>query len=214
MTPQLTATAGVLRLAAEVRSLLESLPDLCVRGFLADWPQIIAPTRTIAARELPVLRWSSHLLAERSGIKSNLVAYFLQTQDQLAWSQTYSIEDFGTTFLDRYGWTELIGARGPIASETLACGFLLLGPDVEYPLHHHTAEEIYVVLSGTASWRRSDEPWTERLPSAVVHHTSNMAHAMRTDREPLLALYLWRAGDLMQKSIIDQTPGALSINLR
>ena len=120
----------------------------------------------------------------------------------LAWSQTYGAADVSAAFLDRYGWTELIGLTGPIASQRLACGFLLLGPAVEYPSHHHPAEEIYLVLSGTADWRRGDEPWMQRPPGALVHHPPDMRHAMRTGDAPLLALYLWRGDGLTQNAII------------
>ena len=94
--------------------------------------------------------------------------------------------------------------RGPIASRRLAVGFLLLGPDVAYPLHSHEAEEIYLVLSGTAAWRRGGEPWRDEAPGALIHHPSRAPHAMRTEREPLLALYAWRGGDLAQKSTIER----------
>ena len=161
------------------------------------------PSRMIAANRLPVLRWIPKPLPEHPAPMGDLVARLYGMHGELAWSQTYGAADFGARFLDRYGWTELIGARGPIASHSLACGFLLLGPEADYPSHHHAAEEIYLVLSGTAYWRRGVDPWMRRPPGALVHHPPHMRHAMRTDDEPLLALYFWRGGDLTQKSIID-----------
>jgi mannose-6-phosphate isomerase-like protein (cupin superfamily) len=177
------------------------LADPYVKPFLASWPESTVASRVIVARGLPVLRWMPSP-SQHPAPASDLVASLHRMHGNLAWSQTYRADDFGAAFLDRYGWTELIGARGPIASERLACGFLLLGPDVEYPSHHHAAEEIYMVLSGTAGWQRGDEPWTQRPPGALAHHPPNMRHAMRTSDEPLLALYLWRGGGLTQKSII------------
>jgi mannose-6-phosphate isomerase-like protein (cupin superfamily) len=94
----------------------------------------------------------------------------------------------------------VIGLRGPVASERLAVGFLLLGPETEYPAHHHAAEEIYVQLSGLALWRRSEEDWRLRTPGTPIHYASGQSHAMRTRQTPLLALYLWRGGDLAEKS--------------
>lgn len=44
-----------------------------------------------------------------------------------------------------------------------------------------------------------------RQAGEVIHHASNVSHAMRTGDEPLLALYIWRGGPLAQKSTI---PGA------
>ena len=70
-------------------------------------------------------------------------------------------------------------------------------PDIVYPDHHHVAEEIYIPLTGghrMADGRRR----VSRIAAAgeVIHHASNVNHAMRTGPEPLLALYLWRGGPL------------------
>ena len=121
---------------------------------------------------------------------------------RLAWRQTYSVADFGPEFHERYGWTELVGERGPIASEKIAVGFLLLGPETTYPSHSHDAEELYLCLSGAAAWRRGGEDWRDEPAGALIHHPSRVSHAIRTAREPLLALYVWRGGDLTQKSAI------------
>lgn len=194
--------ADLLCLAADAYSLLQSLDNRHAGAFLARWPSEAAVYRPFSATTLPVLQWFPTPETIAPSQRQRLVARLHQMRAQLAWGQTYRAEDFGQGFLDRYGWTELIGARGPIASEALACGFLLLGPDVEYPDHHHRAEELYVVLSGTAWWRCAAGPWREQLPGAAIHHPSDVPHAMRTSGEPLLALYLWRGGDLTQKSVI------------
>jgi len=65
-------------------------------------------------------------------------------------------------FLEKYGWTEIIGQRGPIASDRIACGFLLLGPRVEYPQHRHEAQEVYVPLTGKTLWLKGDQEWSYR----------------------------------------------------
>ena len=44
-----------------------------------------------------------------------------------------------------------------------------------------------------------------REAGEVVHHRSNVSHAMRTGRAPLLAVYLWRGGPLAQKSTVTGT---------
>ena len=122
---------------------------------------------------------------------------------QIAWGQTYSVDDFGSGFLEKYGWTELIGLRGPIASECIACGFLMLGPEIEYPRHRHEAEEVYIPLTEPTFWLRGNEDWVSRTACRPIYHTSRIPHAMRTESVPLLALYLWRGGNLVQKSKIE-----------
>jgi quercetin dioxygenase-like cupin family protein len=121
----------------------------------------------------------------------------------LNWHQTYQQPIVGATFLDNYGYTELAGLTGPVPSQRLAVGFLLLGPSTTYPRHDHEAEEIYVPLSGTAAWRHGNLGWREESPGTVIHHASNEPHAMRTGIQPLRALYLWRSDDLNQKSHLD-----------
>ena len=44
--------------------------------------------------------------------------------------------------------------------------------------------------------------FVRREAGEVIHHPSNVSHAMRTGAEPLLAIYLWRGGPLAQKSVI------------
>jgi quercetin dioxygenase-like cupin family protein len=78
-----------------------------------------------------------------------------------------------------------------------------LGPATVYPRHRHEAEEIYLPLSGTASWQQGDETWRERPPGTLIHHAGDEPHAMRTGDGPLLALYLWRSSDLTQKARLD-----------
>jgi len=103
-------------------------------------------------------------------------------------------------FLEKYGWTELIGLRGPITSNRVACGFLLLGPEIEYPQHCHESEEVYVPLTGQTLWQQSNQDWVYRASGLPIYHASWALHAMRTETTPLLALYLWRGGNLVQKS--------------
>jgi hypothetical protein len=49
--------------------------------------------------------------------------------------------------------------------------------------------------------------YRRREAGEIIHHTSNMNHAMRTGEEPLLALYLWRGGPLAARSTVTGTAG-------
>jgi hypothetical protein len=188
------------RLIAATERLLRSLGDGPLDRFLLLWPTPPWRRRDVAARGLPALRWLDAAGADGASQTAALVNDIKVQAGRLTWAQTYTAADVGEAFLDRYCWAELIGLRGPVASENLAVGFLLLGPETEYPSHHHGAEEIYVPLSGLALWRRGDEGWRFRPPGTPIHHASGQSHAMRTKQTPLLALYLWRGGDLTEKS--------------
>jgi len=118
------------------------------------------------------------------------------------WGQTYTAADFGQKFIDNYGWLEVFGTRGHFANDAMAGGFLILGPDIDYPDHHHIAEELYIPLTSGTDWRMGDGPYRKRASSEVIHHASNVSHAMRTGAEPLLAFYLWRGGPLAARSTI------------
>ena len=82
-----------------------------------------------------------------------------------------------------------MGRRGAFKSEAIACGILLLGPDTEYPAHSHEAEELYLPLAGHALWRSAGPTGGFARRGPGFHHPSWTTHAMRTQREPLLAAY-------------------------
>jgi hypothetical protein len=165
------------------------------------------PVRDLPARPLPCL---DHLdrIASIAGARGRPLASFLLSHGHaLHWGQTYTQADFGQSFIDNYGWLELFGTRGHFANDAVAGGFLVLGPHIEYPDHHHVAEEIYIPLTGGTLWRMDGWAWRMHPAGAVIHHASNVSHAMRTGEEPLLAFYLWRGGPLAQRSIITGKAG-------
>jgi histidine ammonia-lyase len=187
-----------------MRSLLETAgPE--AQAFLSDWPRELT-ARPIEARSLPVVGALRGLSRYAAPSTRALVQATAALAGELDWRQTYTPADFGARFLESYGFSEWIGQRGAFLSDAIACGVLLLGPDTEYPAHSHEAEELYLPLAGRAWWRSGVSDWRLREPGAWIHHPSWMIHAMRTEREPLLAIYLWRAGDLTAKSRIGDAP--------
>jgi hypothetical protein len=179
--------------------LLASAPE--AEAFLRDWPRELI-SRPVGERSLPVvaaLRGLSRLAAPKTRA---LVEGIAALADELDWRQTYSNADFGERFLENYGFSEWIGQRGAFMSDAIACGVLLLGPETDYPDHSHEAEELYLPLAGRAFWRSAQSDWRLRPPGKWIYHSSWTTHAMRTSQEPLLAAYVWRAGDLTAKSRI------------
>jgi histidine ammonia-lyase len=193
-------------MAERIKVLLRSLGNPLLVPFLEDWPDTYH-RRAIAASSLPVLRWLPRIAGDGAAFAADLVAAFCDAAPALAWRQTYTAKDLDAAFLDNYGWTETLGGTGPLASERLACGFLLLGPSTHYPRHRHEAEEFYLPLSGTAAWQQGDAVWRERAPGTAIHHAADEPHAMRTGTDPLLALYLWRGARLDRKARLDGTAG-------
>jgi len=189
-------------LLGAIHRFLQDLGDPHLNSFLADWSSAKSPTRSVIPNGLPVLSWMPAAVAAARKEAASLVDMLASAVNQTAWGQTYSAQDFSSGFLEKYGWTELIGLRGPVASDRMACGFLFLGPEIEYPRHSHEAEEIYVPLTGPTFWRRGNKDWELRTPCRPIYHASRVPHAMRTESVPLLALYLWRGTNLVEKSHI------------
>jgi hypothetical protein len=164
--------------------------------FLEAWPAPCAP-RAVVPRTLPVLHWLGDAARNApAGALATLAGEVAAAAAALAWRQTYRVSDVPASFLERYGWCELLGPGGPVPSDVLAGGFLLLGPDTHYPPHSHAAGELYVPLSGSAEWRRGEDRFVVRQPGEPVCHAGGELHAMRTGAAPLLALYLWRGDGL------------------
>ena len=190
----------VVALVDLIYDYLVGLENGRLTPFLTDWLLHPYITRSIAPATLPVLTCLPKI--DTYGKAGEIVKRLKAIAQRLHWGQTYVTADFGAAFLEKYGWTELIGQRGPIASDQIACGFLLLGPYIEYPQHSHEAEEIYIPLSAPSWWEQGNKDWVLRPGNVPIYHQSWLPHSMRTKGVPLLALYLWHNGDLTQKSRI------------
>ena len=170
---------------------------------LANWPTRADVTSWPEPSNLEVTQW---LAAAKKNAPSHTVALvraLSKMSANLRWQQTYSTDDMPPAFLARYGWSLLVGPTAPTRSPSVLAGVLLLGPDVEYPLHKHAAEESYLVLSGAASWRVGTAGWEVKTAGQIVHNPPWQPHAMRTDQnEPLLVGFVWRAGAAHKSLII------------
>jgi hypothetical protein len=188
-------------LLSGVKSFLAGLGEEPARSFAAGikWSM---PARKLVPRGLPCLVHLDRLAAAASEEGKPLATFLRDHAKKFHWGQTYTSADFGEEFMDNYGWMELFGTRGHFANDAIAGGFLILGPGIEYPDHHHVAEELYIPLTGGTEWRMGGGAWRLREAGEVVHHASNVSHAMRTGAEPLLAFYLWRGGPLAARSTI------------
>lgn len=178
---------------AAVKQAFAKVPQAA--PFLADWPEP-GILRATPADQLPVCQWLKRMDGD------GVVRAIRVGAPGLCWQQTYGAADFGSAFLAGYGWSEFIGLRGPVASDKIACGVLVLAPGITYPAHAHQAEEVYLPISGVAEWQQGDGGFAKVAVGQAIHHAPWVPHAMRVGAEPLAALYLWRGGDLAAKSVI------------
>jgi hypothetical protein len=193
-------------LLSGVKAFLAGYVEEPARSFVAGivWSM---PPRNVAPHGLPCL---VHLdrCAEIAGELALPLARLLRDNaEKFRWGQTYTAADFGQKFIDNYGWLEVFGTRGHFANDAIAGGFLILGPGIEYPDHYHVAEELYIPLTSGTEWRMGGDEWRRRAAGEVIHHASNIGHAMRTGDEPLLAFYLWRGGPLAARSTMTGVAG-------
>lgn len=91
--------------------------------------------------------------------------------------------------------TELIGPDALYPVPDLRIGLMIQREGFEYPKHWHAAEELYLILHGTASWAVDDDPPTRRKPGGFVHHKSLQPHRITTETQPVLTLWGW-VGDI------------------
>ena len=86
---------------------------------------------------------------------------------------------------------EILGRDGMFVHQRVRLGVLLQGEHLLYPNHKHLAQEVYHVLSGRAGWSVDSVAFQPREVGDFIYHRSNQLHAMKTQTDPLLALWAW-----------------------
>jgi len=126
---------------------------------------------------------------ELAGLAQSLVA----ARGALRWSQNASYDEarVGRKLLDSYAYACLSGPDCAQRCEAPLSGFILLGPDFEYPDHHHAPREVYLVLTPGTRWRLDSGEWFEVGPGDLIVHEPWQMHATRTGAQPLLAFVAW-----------------------
>ncbi|MGI9409216.1 MAG: dimethylsulfonioproprionate lyase family protein [Hyphomicrobiaceae bacterium] len=131
-----------------------------------------------------------------------LTALFERERAGLKWERTYTEADpaVSADLIERYGFVEFIGEEGPFVSDRVRAGVGAWGPYVHYPAHRHQAEEIYILLAGSAYFQFNAGPARLQRAGDAVYVPSMLTHGFRTGADPLVVLYVWQAGDLREKS--------------
>ncbi len=131
----------------------------------------------------------------RQGMSSHAVARaLLAVADQLEWHASSKDREDGPDveiFSRNFTATTVIGEGGLLPSDKVMAGFSLQGCDTYYPPHAHHAEESYWIIGGNGDWKVGTEPWFAVGPGDSIYHESGARHAMQTNEQPLLAVWLW-----------------------
>lgn len=180
-----------------LRSLADSLED-CVHPMTADLcdalrsaggPMRLTPNEPDLIG--PVL---DQVLIVDSPDCHPLLAEILRVRGALAWYRA-RIERVPKAIGARLFFVELFGPDGMLFCDRCRVGLLLMMPESSYPEHAHAAEELYLVLSGTAQWQGRNGEQSALPPGSFIHHPSGQRHAMRTGGDALLAVWGW-TGDI------------------
>ena len=158
--------------------------------------------RAIEASYLPAADFLDAAIDDAEPPARELLTLFARHRYALHWEQSYRREDrlVPQAMLDGYGFAEIIGNRGPFVSERIRAGIGIWGPNIDYPLHHHRAEEIYLPLAGSAEFKLGDSPAQTRGHGDVIYVEAELPHGFRSGARGLVVYYLWQAGDLRQTS--------------
>ena len=116
--------------------------------------------------------------------------------DFAEWRQTYSVDEVGQDFLDRYGWFELVGPEGHYRSDAVRAFIAYWGENLYYPWHLHEAEELYFILAGQAYFEAEGMAPATLSAGDMRLHRTNQPHQMTTGDSPVLALVLWRGAGI------------------
>lgn len=189
------------RLLNAILAFVSELPDTVVERFreaVVGWGHNWS---RVEPAYLPASEMLEQMVDKSNSTTRELLSLFARERASLHWEQAYTDADdaVGEHMLSTYGYAEIIGKQGPFLSTRVRAGIAVYGPWIDYPPHRHLAEEIYVVLAGTAAFRLGDNEPATRTPGEVIHHPPRMSHGLHTAEIPLVIFYLWKGGDLREK---------------
>lgn len=164
------------------------------------WSEVPAPPANP-----PVTRYLPELLAGLGPPAEGVVAAARSASASLPWAYAYPPRADAPDLRERIAFAEMVGPAAPLRCETHCLGLTLIAPFTRYPLHHHPAVELYLVLSGTARWTAAGRVRAVE-PLGLVLHPSGVLHAMETSAEPLLAAYAWTGSDVRTASRYAEEP--------
>ena len=110
----------------------------------------------------------------------------------MRWRAIYHDSKISTDFMAQLGCYAIIGNDAPFSSAKIRLFLIYMPAGLYYPWHSHPAEELYLVLSGKAQFKRDGCQDTELSEGMSLYHKTNQPHAIETTDEPMLSLVVWR----------------------
>ncbi|WP_170402997.1 dimethylsulfonioproprionate lyase family protein [Ruegeria arenilitoris] len=169
------------------RQLHQAHPDLSAFGA---WPTDLTATQ-LQSSPIPAVDLVRNFDAGGSETTKTLSDAIKAAAHLAHWKLTYTEDEVGADFLNRYGYYELFGPTGHFHSTQLRGYVAYWGAGLHYDWHSHQAEELYLTLAGGAVFRvAGDDSFVG--PNQTRHHESWQSHAMTTTDQPILTFVLWR----------------------
>ncbi len=113
------------------------------------------------ANDIPVCRFLEEALEPGGGALDGLLTALGRIRAGLTWCEMPAAK-VPEHFRHRHGWVEIAGPEGTVVCDGFRFGLYLQAPETFYPAHCHEAEELYLVLSGTAEWQAGDEDFSSK----------------------------------------------------
>ena len=167
----------------------------------AKWPDDLVNSN-LSSRMIPATKLVENFPL-RGTIETNPFIEAIKANVNLMhWKRTYTEEEVGYDFRNRYGYCELFGPTGHFNSSQLR-GFIgFWGNGLDYDWHSHEAEEIYLNLAGNAMFRTKKEEILLK-PNETRMHYSWQSHSMITHKEAILTFVLWRGKGMSDLAKMD-----------
>ena len=109
-----------------------------------------------------------------------------QLKDDLSWE--YGYDEISEELKNKFAYTEVLGPEGPLISEDIILGMVLLAPDCHYPEHkHENIAETYLIISGDLIVN-DQSLYTE---GSLIHNSPGKLHELSTLDKPCLLAYAW-----------------------
>ncbi len=176
----------------EARGLFESLAPL---PEFAPWPNDLE-WQDRASNPIPVIKHLQSDPGEAGETTLGLRDALCALAPYIEWRHTYTEEEVGRDFLNRFGWFELAGPTGHFRSSQIRMTVGYWGTGLYYPWHQHRPEELYAIVSGQGYFETEGEEPQTLGPGQTRYHPSNRPHALTTNADPILAFILWRGAGL------------------
>ena len=145
------------------------------------------PRRLPACRHLPD---AINLAKSGSPELARLALAFEAIEPSLAWMVRASGGPFASVNWPKgHANATIVGSASALETrDDIAIGASLIAPNVRYPDHSHTPEEVYLLLT-PGRFQHGESDWMALAPGETLHNEPRIKHAMASDDRPLLAFW-------------------------